>query len=361
MTVSDALGRSKNNFDLVRLIAALSVIYGHSFSLVPAFGKQDFLISLCGYASAGMAVKVFFFLSGLLVTNSLYTNKSVFDYSVHRFFRIFPGLAFVLLITALVIGPLCTNLALRDYFGNADVYRYIRHQLLMRTWGTQLLPGYYNLPGVFTDNFYKNQANAALWTLVAEVFAYIFLAAAYLAGIKNKRFATILFLLVIVDSLLPTRIIFTFLPLGNEDISYLPFCFACGSLLSLYKDSVNMSWSMVLGFLLLFFLLHETPYQRFFFYLATFSFVLCFAVNETVMKLRPKVDISYGVYLWGFPIQQTLAHFYPAMSTTANCLIAMILAGVMGCISWFLIEKNCMNFGKQLIMNARRKNSMSIQ
>lgn len=355
MTVSDALGRSNNNFDLVRLIAALLVIYGHSYSLVPEMGKQDFLIKLCGYASAAMAVKVFFFLSGLFVTNSLLTNKSVFEYAIHRFFRIFPALAFVLFITAFVIGPLCTNLELRDYFGNPDVYQYVKHQFFMRTWGTQSVAGYYILPGVFTDNYYKYAVNAPLWTLAAEIFAYLLLAAIYLIGIRNKRLTTILFLLVIIDSLSPTRIIFTFLPYGNEDFSYLPFCFVCGALLAVYKDSVKISWSTVLGFLLLFFLLHDTPYQRFFFYLATFGFVLCFAVDNTIMKLKPKTDISYGVYLWGFPIQQSLVHFFPAMSSLDNCLIAMFLAAVMGRISWVLIEKNFMQFGKNIVLSARHK------
>ncbi len=300
-TIADLLGRDQNNFDLVRLIAASFVIYGHSFAIVPDTGRQDFLLSWTGYPSAGMAVKIFFFLSGLLVTNSLFTKKSVFDYLVARAFRILPALALVLVVSALIIGPLCTSMSPGDYFTNTDTYLYIKRQLLMQSWGTQAL-GYYNLPGVFADNAYKNTVNAPLWTLVAEAYAYLFLAAIYLVGITEKRLATMLIVLVILDSLLPSRILFTFLPLGNEDFSYLPFCFASGSLLALHKEKIRIPGIMgVFGFLLLFYLLHGTVYQRFFFYLAAFSGVLYFSSNAMILRFRPKVDVSYGVYLWGFP------------------------------------------------------------
>jgi peptidoglycan/LPS O-acetylase OafA/YrhL len=240
-TIADVLGRNQNNFDLVRLTAALLVIYGHSFSVVPEVGNQDFLLSWTGYASAGMAVKIFFFLSGLLVTNSLLERKSVPEYLIARAFRILPALAFVLIISALIIGPLCTNINLGDYFTNPNTYLYIKRQLLMQSWGTQGL-GYYNLPGVFNDNPYKSNVNASLWSLVVEVYAYLFLASIYLVGLAEKRVATALIVLVVLDSLLPSRILFTFLPQGNEDFSYLPFCFASGALLALHKQNIRISW-----------------------------------------------------------------------------------------------------------------------
>ncbi len=221
-SVAEVLARNRNNFDLVRLIAALLVIYGHSFSIVPDSGERDFSLALFGYASAGMAVKAFFFLSGLLVTNSLIEKRSIIEYMVSRIFRIFPALAFVLLASAFVLGPLATALPTGDYFGNSNTYLYIKRQLLMQSWGTQDL-GYYNLPGVFADNPYKNNVNASLWSLVVEFYAYCFLAAIYMIGMLEKRMATVLIALVVLDSLLPVRIIFSFLPRGNEDFSFCHF------------------------------------------------------------------------------------------------------------------------------------------
>lgn len=350
--VAGALGRDQNNFDLVRLIAALLVIYGHSFSVVPESGGQDFLFSLSGYATAGMAVKIFFFLSGLLVVNSLLEKRSISDYILARFFRIFPALALVLIVSALVIGPLATDMPIGHYFGNPNTYLYIKRQLLMQSWGTQGL-GYYNLPGVFSNNAYKSTVNASLWSLVVEVYAYLFIAAVYLVGLFEKRIATFFVVLVIFDSLLPSRIIFTFLPLGNEDFSFLPFCFACGVLLALHKEQIQISGELGIGFLLLFLLMHGTVFERFLFYLSAFATVVYFATNRIMLKFRPKVDVSYGVFLWGFPVQQSLVHWFPYLGRLENCLFSMFIATFMGFLSWFLVERRAISLGKYLAIRVR--------
>jgi peptidoglycan/LPS O-acetylase OafA/YrhL len=292
-------------------------------------------------------------LSGLLVTNSLFKKKSVSEYLIARAFRILPALALVLVVSALIIGPLCTSMNFSDYFTNPNTYLYIKRQLLMQSWGTQGL-GYYNLPGLFADNAYKNNVNASLWTLVVEIYAYLFLAVIYLVGITEKRVAVVLIVLVVLDSLLPSRILFTFLPQGNEDFSYLPFCFACGALLALHKENVRIPGIMcVIGLIVLFYLMHGTVFERFIYYLATFAGILYFASNSLILRFRPKVDVSYGVYLWGFPIQQTLAHSFPGMGRPENFLLAILIAIVIGYFSWVVVEKRSIQFGKRITVAIR--------
>jgi peptidoglycan/LPS O-acetylase OafA/YrhL len=314
LSVTQALDRGNNNFDLFRLIAALTVIYGHSFALASSPGFDDSLFKLTGYHSAAMAVKFFFFLSGLLVTDSLLTRKSVLQFFVARFFRIWPALAFVLLASIFVIGPIATNLDLVSYFSNPQTFLYFKHQILMQTWGTQSL-GYYDLPGVFAENIYKNNVNASLWSLVAEVFAYITLAAVFLIGLLEKRLATLLIALIVVDSILPSRIIFTLLPTGNEDFSYLPFCFASGAFLAIHKDRITIDASLPLGFALLTYLFKENPGGAHFFYLFSFSLILYLATRSWVVQnIRFPFDVSYGTFLWGFPIQQLLSKYLPSVT-----------------------------------------------
>ncbi|HIC6877228.1 TPA: acyltransferase family protein, partial [Salmonella enterica subsp. enterica serovar Aberdeen] len=78
MLVSDFLQRDKNNLDLLRIVCAAAVIFGHSYYLSDAGGSQDPLKELVGFTYSGStAVKVFFFISGLLVTNSLVATRSV--------------------------------------------------------------------------------------------------------------------------------------------------------------------------------------------------------------------------------------------------------------------------------------------
>jgi len=349
ITVAEALTRGKNNFDLFRLIAALLVIYGHSFAIAPEPNSQDFLFKLTGYYSAAIAVKFFFFLSGILVTDSLLKRRSVIQFLIARFFRIWPALGFVLILSAFVIGPLVTSLDVGSYFSNSNVYSFIKHQLFMESWGTQGL-GYYYLPGVFTEGTYKDNVNASLWSLVAEVYAYLFLAAAFLLGLTQRKLAVALFALIILDSVLPSRIIFTLLPQGNEDFSYLPFCFASGAFLALYKDQIRIDIGVPLACLLLFYLLHGTPSERYFFYLTIFTGIFYFATRSWVINnLYPPMDVSYGAFLWGFPIQQTLAYSFPSVNGSSHYLIAMCIAIVMGGAVGLSLKKGLSNWANEYL------------
>ncbi|MCL6478022.1 MAG: acyltransferase [Peptococcaceae bacterium] len=149
VSLKNILEKGYNNFDLVRLICACMVIYGHAFAVAPESGNYDLIHSITGFNAAAIAVKIFFFISGLLVTNSLIEKKSLIAYFIARFFRIWPALIFVLLFSAFVIGPALTTLDLNTYFSNPNTYLYIKNQILMKSWGTQAL-GNYDLPGVFT-------------------------------------------------------------------------------------------------------------------------------------------------------------------------------------------------------------------
>jgi len=345
--LANALKREANNFDLLRLICACLVIYGHAFVVSPEPGKADFFYTLTGYYSGEIAVKLFFFLSGIFVTVSLVEKKSVVYFVISRFFRIWPALIFVVVCSALVIGPAFTKLNLVAYLRDPNTLLYIKHQVSMNTFGTQQL-GYYDLPGLFTENHYKNNVNASLWSLGIEVYAYLLLAAVYLAGLLTKKISILLFILVALDSVLPTRIVFTFLPQGYEDFSYLPFCFACGALVAMHKESLTISASQALCCLLFYYLFLYTPYERYFFYASLFSGSLYIFTRAAVLRLRPPVDISYGVYLWGFPVQQMLDNKYPLMSTFWNLVLGIFMAILFGIISWYLVEERSIAAGKKI-------------
>lgn len=259
-----------------------------------------------------------------------------------RFFRIWPGLAFVLLGSIFLIGPLVTQLDLKSYFTNPETYLYFKRHILLNSWGTQAL-GYYNLPGAFEGNTYKNTFNAPLWSIAPEVFAYLTLAALYLAGLMRRKIATFIIGIVILDALLPNRILFTFLPNNVEDFSLLPFCFAIGSLVALYKDEVKVNLYLPLGFLLLWYLFRGSPYNSHIFHLAIFALSMFFATRPVVIKhLQLPFDASYGTYLWGFPIQQTLAHFFPGVTGIWHWVPAIILSVAAGAFSWTFVEKRAM-------------------
>ena len=347
LPLTRALGRDANNFDLIRLIAACVVIYGHAFSISPEPGKQDPFIAWTGYPAAAMAVKMFFFLSGLLVTNSLIEKRSALQFLIARFFRIWPALLLVLIGSAFVIGPLCTRLDLGTYFSDPNTYLYIKRQAFMQTWATQAA-GYYNLPGVFEGNPFKSTVNASLWSLVVEIYAYLVLVALFLVGFTSRKAATLVIALVLLDAVLPTRLIFWFLPKGNEDFSYLPFCFAVGAGMAIFKDKVQINIGIPIGFAMLFYLFHGGEHERYFFYLTAFTAALYLATLPAALRLRPPADLSYGVFLWGFPIQQMFAMLFPGRGVLMNQIFSTLIALGMAYVSWHLVEKRAIDFGRHL-------------
>ncbi|EBO0298771.1 acyltransferase, partial [Salmonella enterica] len=80
MLLSSYLKRDNNNLDLVRIIAACMVIYGHAYAISPQVGKDDIIHQLIGFDYSGsLAVKIFFFVSGLVVTNSFFSKRNIND------------------------------------------------------------------------------------------------------------------------------------------------------------------------------------------------------------------------------------------------------------------------------------------
>ncbi len=345
--LSKILIKDCNNFDLVRLICACMVIYGHAFAVAPELGKEELIYKLTGFYAGAIAVKVFFFLSGLLVTNSLIEKKSLIHFFMARFFRIWPALILVLLFSVFVIGPVLTTLDLNTYLSSPNTYLYIKNQILMKCMLIRGL-GYTDLPGLFTQNPFKDTVNVPLWTLPVEVGAYIFLGAIFCLKLLEKRIAIFLFIIIILDSILPQRIFILFLPQGNDNFSYLPFCFSVGVLMAIYKENLFLSMREPIGFFLLFLLFSNTEYAKYFFYLSVFTGIIYFFTCKPVLRLKPSSDISYGVYLWGWPMQQILVSTYPNMGVLGNQVFGTSLAMIFGYFSWHLIEKRSIKLGKKL-------------
>ena len=135
MTLSHLSQGRDNNFNLIRIVAALVVLVTHSFALV---GES------IGMTIGLIAVDVFFIVSGFLVTASLLTRQSTIEFLWARALRIFPALLVMLLLTVFVLGPFFTSLPLSSYFSDRTTYDYL---LKCSTLFTGVV---YKLPGVFT-------------------------------------------------------------------------------------------------------------------------------------------------------------------------------------------------------------------
>lgn len=341
MLLSSYLKRDNNNLDLVRIIAACMVIYGHAYAISPQSGKDDIVHQLLGFDYSGsLAVKIFFFVSGLVVTNSFYAKRNITEFVAARFFRIWPALASVIVLGYL-IGIITSTLNSSEFINQVPFIPYILKSLTLDiTW---------SFPGVFAQNNI-NTFNGSLWTIIYEVGAYIVLMSSFVLLKFDKRLISIFCALIIFDFVLLDGLLIK-LSSFNEEVRYLPACFALGSLFAVHKDKIeiNLTNFMMLVLLTSVFYNQESGLKNILFYLTFMYGMLYISSSKFMLSLKIKNDISYGVYLWGFPIQQLVASCIGHYGIAYNQIVSIILSLIAGWISWSIIEKRFIGYGKRFV------------
>lgn len=331
-TIADALDQESDNFLLLRFIAASMVIYGHASAISGGYAPTDIFVSLgWGEYSGAIAVDLFFVISGFLVTGSYFRRQRIIDFAWARFIRIMPAFAACLILCALVLGPLFSTHSMSDYFSSSETYSYIWKNIRLNTdlaW---------DLPGTFAGNPKRTTINGSIWTLPAEVRMYVWVALFGLAGAIRRRWV---FNIILVG-------IFVFSFFRPENIPLVPVesfvrlaaLFGLGGFCY-----INRSWIPIHGVLLLAicaaaWLFRETMFYPALFAIAEVLFVFWFGYNTPWKGFNRFGDYSYGIYLWGFPIQQTVAALAPNLPSLVNALFGFFGALTLAIASWHAIEK----------------------
>lgn len=326
----------------MRLILSFMVIVGHAVTLN---GPSDFWVDPIGFFvkftySASLAVKIFFFLSGLLLANSLIIKRNPIQFVVNRVFRIMPALLFLLLITVFVIGPLTTRLSVSEYIYNLDYLKYIVNNLMFRT--------EYFLPGVFDGNLYRGVVNGSLWSLRYEVGCYLALLSLFLVFPDQlMAYWKYLFILILAATLIPSGGIINWLG-SNPEIYLLPVVFSFGVLYGVYASTIEISLKISIGLALLFFLFKGTAFEELIFVFAACNLVIYLAGNSCLLKFRLKYDLSYGVYLWGFLVQQLLYLVFGHLHVALHCVLSILISLALAFVTHIWIEKPFMELGKNI-------------
>ncbi|WP_409317781.1 acyltransferase family protein [Pseudomonas sp. KCJK9016] len=312
-----------NSFDLIRHFAALMVLVSHHFALS---GLEE--PGIAGYNSlGGIAVIAFFSISGLLITHSFLNASSVTDYLAKRVARIFPALIACAFIMTFVAGGI---LADGYVTGPAALIDFLRISLFGRAAIDEITNGF-----IFSESF-----NGSLWTLKIE-FAFYLLVAAALSLYRRAA---------MVSATLVAFCIATYV-LGNGPASalaqklavygYAGIAFFAGSLLAFYKQYLGARHRLAITLaacLGLIPLATGTPMAG-----VVVTLCICLATLSLGLlyvdgTLRGRFDLSYGIYLYAFPVQQLVINktslpFVPSMIVSA--LVVIVLAAA----SWICIER----------------------
>lgn len=313
MTLGAALASGRQgNLDLLRLLAAAAVIVSHAWPLAYGPATAEPLEHLTGHSLGGWAVALFFFLSGLLIAPSA-GRRSLLAFWQARARRILPGLAVALLVTVAMArlsgadGPW------------SEALRYLWR-------GITLLSLEHQLTNAYPANPYPAAVNGPLWSLPHEVLAYALCQLAVQSGLMRGRLGFAVFLgaaLVFwgAEPLLPPRLA-SFAPLW--------LAFALGMATAGLSARLRLSPAVAVGLAL------AAPLGWPFAVLALGygALVLTFALP----RLPRRVDLSFGLYIYGWPVAQTLLHLWPGMSAPVLALASLAATLPLAGLSWALVE-----------------------
>lgn len=355
-TIRDALGGRRNSFGVIRLVLASAVIFSHTFYL-GGWGADPVLAWTRGQDSiGGIAVVGFFAASGYLITRSG-MRTDVVAFLWHRVLRIFPAFWLVLLVAAFIVGPLAwfaVRRSLDGYFGFGPdgPFAYIIEN-------AALSMGQYGIYDVFAATTpYGLTAgsvlNGSLWTLVHEFFCYLVIGALVLVGaLSRPRLARIVVPVIAAGAgAIQIGIVFFGINLGSAVPflgdplrSRLLWVFMVGACIAVFADRVPRDWRLaVLSGIVV---VASLVFGGF----AVFGLpATAYLVLWTAASLPPafhwigsRNDYSYGVYVYGFLVQQGLA-FLGAYRWGYVPFVGITIVITAGCawLSWHLVEKRAL-------------------
>lgn len=327
-------------FDALRIGLALCILLFHAIQNSYALRYVDY-IPTAFYPMILALLPMFFCLSGFLVTGSAVRTRSVPLFLSYRGLRIFPALAVEVALCALVLGPLLTIVPLKEYFHDRQFFEYFGNIISMVR---------YTLPGLFTDNPVANIVNISLWTLRPEFYCYVLMAGLMLTSIVYKPVLYTWLFLASTVYLAALNIVTGF---GDATSSYpwhvIIYYFFVGIAFFHWKDRLPLHIGLFGAAATLAYILIPLDGTT---YIAAFPLTYC-VVYLGMLKI-PRIpllqngDYSYGIYLFHFPIQQTLVHLFPGIREWWLLFpTAAILTMLFAAASWHWIEKPSLKLKKR--------------
>ncbi|MCK1607122.1 acyltransferase [Bradyrhizobium sp. 166] len=350
--------RNRNNFNILRAIAAILVILSHGFELPTGAAQHDWAFYLTGRALSWYAVNLFFVISGYLICVSWERNPSPLSFFWARFLRIVPGLFVMLVTTVLVLGAFFSTLPFLQYIADYQTLRYLLGCL-------SVIAVKYELPGVFVESPI-DAVNGSLWTLRYEVFCYVCVAAIGMTGLLSAPRRRIGFL---VACILTSSLALILLDIrgihpseGKLAMAYelarLTMCFQLGGLYSELQHKLPLKFVVVVGLLAVMIASLGTPC-----FAPIANVTIAYAAiwlafvpdGKWIAWTRSAPDYSYGTYIYAFPIQQALIAAMPAISPLSTFALGFGMTLVPAALSWHLVERPALAYKQLRSLQARTK------
>lgn len=329
---------AKNNINALRLVLALSVILSHSFPL--SFGRSgggngsEPLVKITrGQENLGStAVNLFFLTSGLLITASWLRSKTMSDFLLKRVLRIYPAFIVAVLFTCVWILIFCPEFRPTAWHNSGWRMTVLDDCIFLNM-------NSFAWKGIFSENPLPDAGNGSLWTIQREFCCYLLVAAIGLFCLYKRR------IVVLIGTLIFYRL-YAKGVLAGDDVTFYS-CrfltyFMVGINFWLWRDKIPFSGRAALGcFAVLIISSQVKPWFPVLFpIVGGYCFLyLGYCQRPTLLDWTEKTDLSYGTYLYAFPVQQALIMNEPLRKPWLVFAMATPLTLLLASLSWNLVEK----------------------
>jgi len=333
------MSHNNNAYDLLRLLLALFVLFSHAYFLTNTGLDPLATFSKGQVYFAEIGVLGFFALSGYLITSSIENMPNAFRFLYKRFLRLFPGYWVCLIVTGFIIAPAIYYLNNHTINGfsftgsNSSVTFFLKNAFLaINQW---------SVGNVLDHSVYKESLNGSLWTLYSEALCYVVTLVLSFFGLLNKNKSVFILLFLFVYVVYAVNLYNapqfgpTFLTLNAARKLYIAYM--CGMGLYIFRDKIVIDKKGQLFILLL-----SVALLKFggFLLLAPILIAVLCILGFANFKVSLKYDISYGMYIYAFPIQQlVITEWGNSLGFWGSILTCILLTSVLGFLSYVLVEK----------------------
>lgn len=343
-----------NSLGIIRLALASAVILSHAYPLSGAATEPLARISNKQETLGGVAVLGFFAISGYLISKSG-SRSDVVQYLWHRMLRIFPAYWMALLVGAVVVGPITWCVEGHSLFGYAQKAGGSSLAYLTANW--KLIIHQYGIYDIFaTTTPYGRSVggsvlNGSLWTLEYEWMCYMVVGALLVLGVITRAR---LLVILIAAALFALQVIFLANPMwlaihlpyfADQYRISLLLIFLVGSCFAVYSNSIPLNdYLGVLSALVVLATLLTAGFALIGFP-ALGYFILWLAVRlpQPLRRVGAHNDYSYGIYVYGFLVEQVLAYFGAyRWGIYFYALCTLIVTVALAWLSWHAIEKQAL-------------------
>lgn len=339
--LSDVLDRQHNSFNVVRLFAAICVVVSHAYVVRDGMSVGEPLLPLTPYTLGQHAVNGFFVISGLMLSLSLHRQPSASRFVWARCLRIVPGLFVCGALVAYALGPVMTNASVSTYFSNLHTWLYPVAVIVLFARATPP-------QGLFTSVPLTEAVNDPLWTIKYELGCYLALVALQVTGIVRWRWALIVITVVAAAVLVAKPWIA--ISDGASDVlnhvSRFGLCFMLGILAFAFRCVVPITPALLLTSFAVAVATTGTWFAPVAYIVLVAHLVLIVGAADfgAFTKITRTTDVSFGTYIYAWPIQQTIVVLAPELSVVSMIAASLAIVLPLAWLSWRLIERPALEF-----------------